>query len=182
MLTSGTSRLARPLVLGALVAAAAVAPAASASVQPAPAPATIAFRAATAGEGQSTRTTTGTFTMTGPITDAGTVRTSYRFSNGRIHGTAVLIGARGIFTLSLRGASGVTVAGHQSAAGGWRVCGGTDAYRHLHGHGQWGADSDFGLGAPGMQAPTMTGALVGPLYRGAMPGYAGLRRAHDAHC
>jgi hypothetical protein len=99
----------------------------------------------------------------------------------RIDATAILIGARGIFTLSLRGASGATVSNHQTVAGRWRVCGGTGAYRRLHGHGRWQADADFGTAPPGMLPPTIRGAFIGRLYRGSALGHAG-SRAHHPRC
>lgn len=177
MLNARTSRLARLTVLGALMATASIAPAAGADEVVAPAaPATIAFQAATASGDQNIRMTIGTFGMTGPLADAGTVRTSYRFDGPRVHATAILIGARGVFTLSLRGASGATVAGHQSGAGRWRVCGGTGAYRHLHGHGRWEADADFGAGPTGLLLPAMRGAFTGRLHRGSAVAGAGSHR------
>jgi hypothetical protein len=157
-------------VLGALMAAACTAPAAaSGATAGQPGPATIAFQATTADGEQYTRTTIGDFTMGGPFTDAGTVRTTYRFAGPRIHATAILIGARGVFTVELRGASGATVGGHQHAAGRWHVRGGTDAYRHLHGHGHWEADADFGAGPAGTLLPTIAGAFTGHLHLGSRP-------------
>jgi hypothetical protein len=146
MLSSRPSRLVRLTALGALLATAASAPAASAATHrhartvSAPRPETIAFDTTTVSSDQTARTTTGIFTMTGAVGNAGTVRASYRFADGRIQGTAILVGGRGVFTLSLRGASGATV------AGGWRVCGGTGAYRHLHGRGGWLSGADLGAG------------------------------------
>jgi hypothetical protein len=172
MLKARTSRPARLTVLGAVMAAASIAPAAVAAQ---PAPATIDFQAATAGGDQYSRTTIGTFSTTGPFADAGTVRMSYRFAGPRVHATAILIGARGVFTLTLRGASGATVGEHQSGAGHWRVCGGTEAYLRLHGHGSWEADTDFGAGPTGMLLPAISGAFTGHLYRSAHP-------RHHASC
>jgi hypothetical protein len=160
------------------LALAAAAPAAAGQ----PGLATIAFQAATASGNQYTRTTAGTFTMTGPLADTGTLRTSYRFAGPRIDATTTLIGARGIFTLSLRGASGATVFGHQSGAGRWRVRGGAGAYSRLHGHGRWQADADFGTAPPGMLPPTIRGALIGRLYHSSALGHAGSRAQHYPRC
>ena len=182
MLTSRTPRLAVLTVLGALIAAASTGPAASAAGHPnarpsasgTPAavtghPATIVFDTATDRGDQYTRTTTGTFAMTGRFADAGILRMSYRFAGARIDATATLIGARGMFALSLRGASGATVAGVQSGAGRWRVCGGTGAYRRLHGHGRWQADTDFTAAPAGLLSPAIRGVFVGRLHRGSAP-------------
>lgn len=148
-------------ILATALALAAATPAAASR----PGEAIIAFQAATASSNPYTRGTAGTFTVIGPWTDAGTLRMSYRSFDVRIDATATLIGARGVFTLSLRGMSGAIVAGHQSHAGHWRVCGGTGAYSRLHGHGRWQADADFGAAPPGMVPPTIRGAFIGRLYR-----------------
>jgi hypothetical protein len=130
-----------------------------------PAGSTIVFDAGTASGDRVTRTTTGTFVMTGRFRDAGIIRTSYRFAGARIDATATLIGGRGMFALSLRGSSGPMTASGQGAAGRWRVCGGTGAYRHLHGYGRWETDSDFGSVATSLSAPTVSGTFIGRLYR-----------------
>jgi hypothetical protein len=99
-------------ILATALALAAAAPAAAGR----PGVSTTALQAATASGNQYTQTA-GTFTVTGPWTDAGTLRMSYRFANARIDATATLIGARGIFTLSLRGVSGAIVVGHPTVRG-----------------------------------------------------------------
>jgi hypothetical protein len=96
---------------------------------------------------------------------------SYRVADARIDATATLLGARGIFTLSLHGVSGAIVAGHESRTGHWRVCGGTNAYSRLRGEGRWQADADFGAAPPGMLPHPLGGAddrrdrAEGPLLR-----------------
>ena len=105
-----------------------------------------------------------------------------RIADARIDATATLIGARGVLTLSLRGVSGAIVAGHQSRAGRWRVCGGTGPYSRLHGHGRWQADADFGAAPPSMLPPTVRGAFIGHLYRGSALGHAGSQPRHHARC
>jgi hypothetical protein len=165
-------------ILATALALAAATPAAGGQ----PGAATIAFQAATPSGNQYTPTTTGTFTVTGPLTDAGTLRMAYRIADAPIDATATLIGARGVFTLSLRGVSGAIVAGHQSRAGHWRVCGGTRAYSRLHGHGRWHADADFGAAPPGMLPPTVRGAFIGPVRRGSALGAAGSQARRYARC
>jgi hypothetical protein len=104
--------------------------------------------------------------MTGSFADAGTVRTTYRFAGPSVGGSAMVMGARGIFTLSLRGTLGPVVDGRQSAAGRWRLCGGTGAYRHAHGSGLWDAVADPPAAPGGMTAPVMHGGFYGRLARG----------------
>lgn len=65
--------------------------------------ATVVFQTATPSGNQYTRTTLGTFTVTGPFTDAGTLRMASRIADARINATATLIGARAVLALSVRG-------------------------------------------------------------------------------
>jgi hypothetical protein len=109
---------------------------------------------------------TGPFSMTGSTADAGTVRTEYRVAGRYIGATSTVMGARGIFTISQRGTLGPVVNGHRTAAGRWRLCGGTGAYRHARASGLWDAVADLGAAPTGMTAPTMRGGLYGRLARG----------------
>jgi hypothetical protein len=109
---------------------------------------------------------TGPFSMTGSFADAGTVRTTYRVAGRHVGGSATVMGARGIFTISLRGLLGPGVESGQSAAGRWRLCGGTGAYRNARGSGLWDAVADLPIAPAGMTAPTMRGGFYGRLARG----------------
>jgi hypothetical protein len=59
------------------------------------------------------------------------VTTAYRAAGPRVDATTTLIGTRGILIIGLRGALGPVLEGRQSAAGRWRVCGGTGPYLRL---------------------------------------------------
>ena len=109
---------------------------------------------------------TGAFSMTGSFADAGTVRTTYRFAGRHVGATATAMGAHGVFTMSLRGIVGPIVDGRQSAAGRWRLCGGTGAYRHARGSGLWDAVVDLRTAPMGTTAPVMRGGFYGLLARG----------------
>jgi hypothetical protein len=79
-------------------------------------------------------------------------------------GTATLIGARGIFTIGLRGTLGI-VDNRQGVAGAWSVCGGTGAYTRLRGRGHWNAVADLRAAPAGMMPPTAR-PLLGRTHRG----------------
>jgi hypothetical protein len=108
----------------------------------------------------------GPFSMTGSFADAGTVRTTYRVAGRYVGGSATVMGTRGIFTISLRGTLVPGGESRQSAAGRWRLCGGTGAYRHARGSGLWDAVADLRTASAGMTAPTMRGGFYGRLARG----------------
>ncbi len=127
---------------------------------------TIGFQAAGTTRDANAASMIGTFAMSGRFADSGTVRTSYRFATPYVGGTATVMGARGIFTISMRGRLGPVVDGGQSVGGRWRLCGGTGVYRHAHGSGLWEAVADL-RGAPaGTGAPEMSGTFYGLLARG----------------
>jgi hypothetical protein len=112
-----------------------------AAAQPS-APLTIAFDATTTTIGWHSGQASGTFTAAGALTDAGTMRLSYRLSTGRVEATATLIGAKGILTIGQRATLTAMLDARQSAAGVWRTCGGAGAYRRFGGHGSWEAVVD----------------------------------------
>lgn len=157
----------RPLG-GILALALATAAAPAAASEPA-GPVVIAFQgtgATRAPQAPGAFSMTGPFSMTGSFADAGTVRTDYRVAGRHIGGTATVMGARGIFTISLRGTLGPVVNGPRSAAGRWRLCGGTGAYGHARASGLWDAVADLGAAPTGMTVPTMRGGFYGRLARG----------------
>jgi hypothetical protein len=126
----------------------------------------IDFRTATSSGNAQAGRTAGTFTLTGRVPDAGRMTTAYRAMGPRVDATATLIGTRGILTIGLRGALGPVLDGRQSAAGRWRLCGGTGAYRHARGSGLWDAVADPPAAPGGMTAPVMHGGFYGRLARG----------------
>jgi hypothetical protein len=115
-----------PILAMAVVIAAAPA----AASEPA-GPMAIAFQAAGATDdprvAADTLSVTGRFSMTGSLADAGTVRTTYRFAGRHVGGSATVIGARGIFTISMRGIVGPVVDARQSAPSS---AGGHEPARH----------------------------------------------------
>jgi hypothetical protein len=154
-----------PILAMAVVIAAAPA----AASEPA-GPVAIAFQAAGTTDdprvAADTLSVTGRFSMTGSLADAGTVRTTYRFAGRHIGGSAMVMGARGIFTISMRGILGPVVDARQSAAGRWRLCGGTGAYRHARASGLWDSVADLRAAPVGMSPPAMRGGFYGRLARG----------------
>jgi hypothetical protein len=155
----------RAVPLAMLLAFIAAAPASAGQAGPV----TIAFDAASSTPNQAAGQMAGTFTMTGRFADTGTVTASYRFAGPNVGATATLMGARGIFTIALTGRVGRVVAGHQTAGGRWRLCGGSGAYRHAAGSGLWEHVADFGVAPRGMSPPAMRGAFYGRLARGSVP-------------
>jgi hypothetical protein len=125
----------------------------------------IDFRTATTSGNAQAGRTAGTFTMAGRVPDAGRMTTAYRAIGPRVDATATLIGTRGILTVGLRGAPGPVLDGRQSAAGRWRVCGGTGPYLRLAGKGRWEAVTEPGAAPAGMTAPTTSGAFLGRVSR-----------------
>jgi hypothetical protein len=140
-------------------------------------PVTIAFHTSVTSREQFSGRTAGSFTMTGRFADAGTVTTSYRFYGPDVNGMATLSGARGVFTIALRGTVTSVVDGRQSGGGRWRLCGGTGPYKRASGSGLWESLADFGAAPPGMALPEMHGAFYGRLARGVVqqrPGTLGV--------
>jgi hypothetical protein len=129
-------------------------------------PVTIYVQAATTARDQYAGHTTGSFMMSGRFSDAGTVSTSYRFAGPDVDGMATLIGARGVFTIALRGTVDSVVGGRQNGGGRWRLCGGTGPYKRAAGSGLWESVADFGSAPPGVLLPDMRGAFYGRLARG----------------
>jgi hypothetical protein len=157
--------------LGGILAMAMAIGAGSAAASEPAGPVTIAFQATGPTLDQpATRaglfSMAGPFSMTGSFADAGTVRTTYRVAGRYVGGSATVMGARGIFTISLRGMLRPGLEGRQSAAGRWRLCGGTGAYRHARGSGLWDAVADLWAAPAGMTAPAMRGGFYGRLARG----------------
>jgi hypothetical protein len=125
------------------------------------APLTITFDATTTTIGWHSGQASGTFTAAGALTDAGTVRLSYRLSAGRVDATATLMGAKGILTIGQRGTLTAMLDARQSAAGVWRTCGGTGAYRRFGGHGSWEAVVDELASPAGTVPHNFHGSYVG---------------------
>jgi hypothetical protein len=156
---------------GILAIALAIAAAPAAASEPA-APVTIAFQATGTTGYQRAATAvgslsmTGPFSMTGSFTDAGTVRTTFRFTDRYLGGSAMVMGMRGIFTISLRGMLDPVIDGGQRAAGRWRLCGGTGAYRHARGGGLWDSLADLRAAPASMTPPGIRGGFYGRLARG----------------
>jgi hypothetical protein len=140
-------------------------------------PVTILFQAATTARDQYGGHTAGSFTMSGRFADGGNVRTSYRFAGPDVDGMATLSGARGVFTIAMRGTLDGVVGGRQNAGGRWRLCGGTGRYKHAAGSGLWESVADFGAAPPGLLLPEMRGAFYGLMVRGSVarrPGTLGV--------
>jgi hypothetical protein len=142
----------------------------------------IDFRTATSSGNAQAGRTAGTFTMTGRVPDAGRMTTAYRAMGPRVGATATLIGTRGILTIGLRGALGPVLDGRQSAAGRWRVCGGTGPYLRLAGTGRWKAVTESGAAPAGMMTPTTRGAFLGRVSRGPRFGHSDPRSADAPRC
>ena len=154
----------------AMVLAIAAAPAAAGEP---PGPVTIAFQASGTVRDQYSASTSGTFNMTGRFSDAGNMRTTYRFAGTHLGASAMIMGARGIFTISMRGTLGPIVEGHQSASGRWRLCGGTGAYRSARAGGMWESAADVRAAPVGMTMPAMRGTYYGRFARGPAVKHAG---------
>jgi hypothetical protein len=142
------------------------------------APLTITFDATTTTIGWHSGQASGTFTAAGALTDAGTMRLSYRLSAGRIDATSTLMGAKGILTIGQR----ATLDARQNAAGVWRTCGGAGAYRRFGGHGSWEAVVDELASPAGIVPRNFHGSYVGlgqwrPARRPGRPFFTG-----DAWC
>jgi hypothetical protein len=169
-----------PILAAALAAALALAAAPAVASEPA-GPVMIAFEVAGTTDdprvARGTFSVTGRFSMTGSLADAGTVRTTYRLAGPYVGGSAMVIGARGIFTISMRGMLGPVVDARQSAAGRWRLCGGTGAYRHARASGLWEPVADLRAAPGGMRPPAMRGGFHGRLVRASLarpPGSRGV--------
>jgi len=160
------------LRLGGILAMAMAIGAGTAAASEPAGPVTIAFQATGPTLDQPGAGAAGLFSMAGPFSmsgsfaDAGTVRATYRVAGRHVGASATVMGVRGIFTISLRGLLGPRVESGQSAAGRWRLCGGTGAYRHARGSGLWDAVADLPIAPAGMTAPTMRGGFYGRLARG----------------
>ena len=142
----------------------------------------IDFRTATSGGNAQAGRTAGSFTMSGRVPDAGRMTTAYRAVGPRVDATATLTGTRGILTIGLRGVLGPVLDGRQSAAGRWRVCGGTGPYLRLAGKGQWEAVTESGAAPAGMMTPTTSGAFLGRVSRGPRFGHPDPRSADVPRC
>jgi hypothetical protein len=124
-------------------------------------PLTITFDATTTTVGWHSGQASGTFTAAGALTDAGTVRLSYRLSAGRVDATATLMGAKGIVTIGQRATLTATADARQHAVGVWRTCGGAGAYRGFGGHGSWEAVIDELVSPAGIVPRNFHGSYVG---------------------
>lgn len=122
---------------------------------------TIAFYTASISGDRHGGQALGWFTITGATADAGTVRIAYHLYAQRLRATATFGGARGILTIGLRAELASPFDGHQAAAGRWRVCGGTGAYRRFVGRGSWSAVIDLLAAPTGVTPLALHGAYAG---------------------